>query len=183
MTRRVRGPRPRAAFGVGVAIALACVALDQGTKIWALETLQPGEYHPLIGTLFGYQLVFNSGAAFSFGSGVTWIFTIIAAVCVTGALAALTRITNPLWITVVAILLGGSAGNLIDRLFRAPGFPQGHVVDFLAYGDWFVGNIADVFIVGAAIALAILSFSSNPRPGRELLSEDGTTFDDESAEA
>ncbi|SEA44607.1 signal peptidase II [Bowdeniella nasicola] len=172
---------PRAAFGIGMAIALACLAIDQATKIWALSALEPGVYHPVLGRAFGLTLVFNSGAAFSFGSGATWIFTIVAAACVICATYALTRITHPAWIIVVAVLLGGSAGNLIDRIFRAPGTFQGHVVDFLSYSNWFVGNVADIFIVGAAIALAILSFTSDPRPGRKLLTDDGTAFDDEEA--
>ncbi len=53
--------------------------------------------------------------------------------------------------------LGGAICNLIDRLFRAPGFGQGHVVDMINYNGWFVGNVADIAIVGAAIGVAVLS--------------------------
>lgn len=39
--------------------------------------------------------------------------------------------------------------------FRDPGFARGHVVDFLAYGNWFIGNIADIVIFAAAITGAV----------------------------
>lgn len=55
------------------------------------------------------------------------------------------------------IALGGAIGNLTDRLFRQPSFGQGHVVDFINYGNQFVGNIADIAIVGAAVALVSAS--------------------------
>jgi signal peptidase II len=63
--------------------------------------------------------------------------------------------TAAIWL--FGIGLGGALGNLIDRLFRAPGFGRGHVVDFINYGNQFVGNVADIAIVGAAIAVALLA--------------------------
>ncbi len=156
---------PRAAFGIGMAIALACLAIDQATKIWALSALEPGVYHPVLGRAFGLTLVFNSGAAFSFGSGATWIFTIVAAACVIGATYALTRITHPAWIIVVAVLLGGSAGNLIDRIFRAPGLGFGHVVDMISVPGFAIFNVADSFIVCSMIVVAILLLRDVPMNG------------------
>ena len=51
----------------------------------------------------------------------------------------------------------GAVGNLIDRLARDPGLFRGHVVDFIDYGGLFVGNVADIAIVGAAAAIMALS--------------------------
>ena len=51
-------------------------------------------------------------------------------------------------------VLGGALGNLLDRLFRAPGPGRGHVVDFLDYGGLFVGNLADIAIVLAGAYVA-----------------------------
>ena len=48
-------------------------------------------------------------------------------------------------------------GNLLDRLFRDPGFPEGAVVDFIDYGGWFVGNVADIAIVLAVGLIALLT--------------------------
>jgi signal peptidase II len=44
-----------------------------------------------------------------------------------------------------------------DRLFREPGFAVGHIVDFIDYSGFFVGNVADIFLVGGAIYLVIAS--------------------------
>lgn len=146
----------------GIIIALCCVAIDQGSKIWALNALQAGHYHPLIGKYFGLQLTHNPGAAFSLGNSHTWIFTIIAGAVVVGALWALPNITNRLWLITIAVFLGGAIGNLIDRLVQPPAFGHGHVVDFLAYSNWFVGNIADIFLVVAAVMMALLAIAAVP---------------------
>ena len=61
----------------------------------------------------------------------------------------------------IGALGGAAASHAGDRLFRQPGFARGHVVDFLAYGNWFIGNIADIVIVTAAIAGALLTLRSN----------------------
>lgn len=139
-------------------LAAGVLVVDQVSKTLVLARLEPGEYVPLLGEFFGLQLVFNPGAAFSFATGSTWIFTIVAIV-VTVVIVRISRKLNSRgWAFALGALLGGNLGNLGDRLFRDPGFPQGHVVDFLNYNGWFVGNVADIAIVGAAVAMAILAF-------------------------
>ncbi len=159
---RVSPRSQRTTLTVGAVIATLAVVLDQATKAWALGTLVPGQYHPLLGPYFGLRLVYNPGAAFSFGANSTWVFTLVAIAFAIGAVYALTKVTSRPWVVTIALLLGGSVGNLIDRLFRTPGKGQGHVVDFLSYWDWFVGNVADIFIVLAAVGLAVLSFTGVP---------------------
>ena len=51
------------------------------------------------------------------------------------------------WAVALGLLLGGAIGNLTDRFVRAPGRGQGHVVDFIDYNRWFIGNVADIAIV------------------------------------
>lgn len=41
-------------------------------------------------------------------------------------------------------------------------FAQGHVVDFLAYGTWFIGNVADIVIVAVAITGVLLMLRERP---------------------
>jgi signal peptidase II len=54
-------------------------------------------------------------------------------------------------------LLGGIVGNLIDRLTRSPGFPEGHVVDFLQLPFGFpVFNVADICITFSMTSVVIL---------------------------
>ena len=61
------------------------------------------------------------------------------------------------WAVALGLLLGGALGNLVDRLVREPGFARGEVVDFIAYANWFVGNVADIAIVAAAVLVVILA--------------------------
>lgn len=140
-------------------IALLVLVIDQGTKVWAEATLSEYERIPLIGDLLGLQLAYNPGAAFSFGEGSTWVFALVAAT-VTAIVFAF-RVRRPGWAVVIGALGGAAASHAGDRLFRQPGFAHGHVVDFLAYGNWFIGNVADIVIVTAAIAGALLMVRSN----------------------
>ncbi|WP_082105197.1 signal peptidase II [Demequina subtropica] len=142
--------------------AAGVVVADLATKQWALHALTPGVEHPLVGDLLSLQLVFNSGAAFSLGDESTWILTIVA-LAVTAAIVVYGRRAQSRWSAVLfGLALGGALGNLIDRLFRDPSFGEGHVVDMIKYFDWFIGNVADIAIVGAAIALVIAAMMSKP---------------------
>jgi signal peptidase II len=144
--------------------AILVIAIDLFTKQWALSALMPGVKHPFIGDVLSLQLVFNSGAAFSLGEGYTWVLTVVAAAVTVGIVVYARRATTPLAIALFGVALGGAVGNLIDRLFREPGFGQGHVVDMINYNDVFVGNVADIAIVGAAAMFMLASLF-----GRRLL--------------
>jgi len=137
-------------------IAVVVVFIDQGTKAWAKATLSEHERIPLIGDLLGLQLAYNPGAAFSFGEGSTWVFALIAVAATVTAIVFAFRVRRPGWAVVIGALGGAAASHAGDRLFRQPGFARGHVVDFLAYGNWFIGNVADIVIVTAAIAGVLL---------------------------
>lgn len=145
-----------------VLIAAITVGVDQATKFWAEAQLASGERTALLGDLLGLRLVYNSGAAFSFGAGSTWVLTILATVVAVVIIRIAPKITSAPWMWALSLLLGGAIGNLVDRFFKAPGFPQGHVVDFIDYGI-FIGNVADIAIVLAAALMVFLGFS-----GREL---------------
>lgn len=138
-------------------LAFCVLAIDQLTKIWALNSLVLGaESRPLIGDFIGLRLIFNSGAAMSLGSSATWVMTLIATVVVVAIIRFSSRIKSKIWAVTLGLVLGGAFGNLIDRLVRAPGFPNGHVVDFIDYGV-FIGNVADIAIVIAAGIVIVLS--------------------------
>ncbi|ODT39608.1 MAG: signal peptidase II [Microbacterium sp. 71-36] len=157
---RSRSPLRSAAAGALVAILAAMVlAADQLAKTIAIDNLPPERVVPVIGEALQFYLVRNPGAAFSLGEGVTWIFTIaLAVVAVIIVFLAVTRVRSRLWAVVLGLLLGGVLGNLTDRLLRAPGFPVGHVVDFIST-PWMmpaIYNVADVFIVSMMISVALL---------------------------
>ncbi|MEN3121094.1 signal peptidase II [Janibacter terrae] len=130
--------------------AVVTLVLDQATKVWALDALTDGRVVPVLGDLLSLRVIRNSGAAFSIGDDMTWVMTIIA-VAVTAAIVWVTpRIRSTHWAVSLGLLLGGSLGNLYDRFFREPGPLRGHVIDFIDYAGYFVGNVADIAIVGGA---------------------------------
>ncbi|WP_418277198.1 signal peptidase II [Isoptericola jiangsuensis] len=143
-----------AAFG----LAAVVLVIDQLTKWWALEALTVGERISLVGDLLGLTLVFNEGAALGIAGGYTWILTLVVVGVVVVIVRAMRRIGSVGWAVALGLLLGGALGNLLDRLFREPGFAKGEVVDMIAYYDFFVGNVADIAIVVAAGLIILLSF-------------------------
>ncbi|WP_307845029.1 signal peptidase II [Actinotalea solisilvae] len=151
-----RPARPRLVLGVLV-LAAAVLVVDQLTKEWALRTLTEGERTPVLGDLLGLTLLRNPGAALSFATGMTWVFTLAAVAVTVVVLRVSHRLGSRSWALALGLLLGGAVGNLVDRLTREPGFARGHVIDFIAYGDWFVGNVADIAIVAAAGLIVLLS--------------------------
>jgi signal peptidase II len=138
-------------------VAVVVLALDLLTKELALDRLVEGRIVPLVPGLLALRLVFNPGAAFSFATGATWIFTIIAVGVVVVVARVAPRLGSRTWAVALGMLLGGAVGNLADRLARPPGFGQGHVVDFIDYAGLFVGNVADIAIVGAAVLIGWLA--------------------------
>lgn len=155
-----RPPLRKAAAGAIIAIlAVLVLAADQFTKHLALQNLPYEQPVPVIGDFLIFYLVKNPGAAFSLGEGVTWIFTIaLAAVAATIVWLAATRVTSRLWAVALGLLLGGVLGNLTDRVLREPGFPVGHVIDFINT-PWMmpaIYNVADIFIVTMMIGVALL---------------------------
>lgn len=146
------GRKSRSFVGIMAFIAVFVAALDQAVKTWMLHLLSDGPIF-LIGDWFRLRLLFNSGAAFSMGEGSTWIFTTIQLAFVIG-IAVYSRKVADAWSAVgLALVAGGAAGNLIDRLLREPGFYFGHVVDFISVGNFAVFNIAD-----AAISCGVVVF-------------------------
>jgi signal peptidase II len=144
-------------FWVIIAIALVVVAADQLTKWWAETTLVDGKVIPLIDGFLRFELVYNPGAAFGLGTGFTGVLAILAVIVAVAIAWYAWRVRSGWWALVLGLVLGGAITHSGDRLFRDPGFLQGHVVDFIGYGDWFIGNVADIAIVGGAILGAVLA--------------------------
>jgi len=141
---------------LALGIAATVVVLDQVTKFWAVRTLAGREPIPVLGDFLQFRLLYNPGAAFSIGTDATWIFTIAAAVAVAVLAWYIARPQPRWWAIGLALMLGGAITHLADRLFRAPGFARGHVVDFIDYNGWFVGNVADIALVCGAVSLVLL---------------------------
>jgi signal peptidase II len=156
-TAAVAPARRRRLLTVLATLAVAVLVVDQLTKAWAVSALEPGVRTAVVGDLLGLSLIYNPGAALSIATGMTWVLTVIAVVVVAVTVRAARRIGSRGWAVALGLLLGGAVGNLVDRFFRDPGPARGHVVDFIAYGRLFVGNVADIAIVVAAGVIVVLA--------------------------
>lgn len=159
-TRSPAGPRR---FGLVALVGLAVLVFDQLTKDWALRSLQDGPID-VIGSL-RFNLLYNTGTAFSMGSGKglgPWISVLAIGVVVGLSLGYTSRFA--LGATAAGLIAGGAIGNLTDRAFRGDdGFLNGAVIDFVDLQWWPVFNVADAAIcVGAA--LLVLASIRAPAP-------------------
>lgn len=152
-------------------IAVAVLAVDIVAKVVGVALLEGREPIVLLGGLMNLQLVRNPGAAFSLATGYTWVLSLIAIGVVIVIIRVARKLRSTGWAVALGLILGGALGNLVDRIFRAPGPLQGHVVDlfspFAPDGRVFpVFNLADTWIVSGGALLVVLALL-----GREL---DGT---------
>ncbi len=153
------------------AVALVVILLDRLTKAWAVDVMLPRMQSgdgpiDVIGSLVRLTYTENTGAAFSLGTGYTWVFSIIAVVVAVVILRTSRKLGSVGWSVAFGGLLGGLLGNLIDRLTRPPGVGMGSVVDFIAFPNFPVFNVADMAIVGSAILMVILSLRGIDVKGR-----------------
>lgn len=142
-----------------IAAAVVVYGVDQLSKYLVVTDLTEGEVVPVLGYVLQWQFVRNPGAAFSLASGMTWIFTILAAGVITFIVWFARRIRSVAWALVFGLLLGGVLGNLTDRLFREPSFGLGHVIDFIST-PWMlpaIYNVADMAIVSSMVLFMILT--------------------------
>ncbi|MBV8995784.1 MAG: signal peptidase II [Pseudonocardiales bacterium] len=155
-------PPRRRRTGLLAAAAGVTLVLDVLTKIIVVAAL---EGHPPVKLLDGalYLVVFrNSGAAFSLGTGLTWVLSLIAVGVVVVIIRMASRLRSAGWAVGLGLVLGGALGNLVDRFLRAPGPLRGHVVDFLSLlapdgSVWPVFNLADSAIVCGGLLLVFLA--------------------------
>lgn len=149
-------PTGRVLAGI-LGLAAVVLLVDQLTKMWAQSGLEEGAAPlPFIGELIQLRLIYNPGAALSIASGQTWILSLLSVGVVVFVVVTARKIRSTAWAVALGLVLGGALGNLGDRVFREPGFLTGHVVDFIDYGP-FIGNVADIAIVVAAVMIAVLA--------------------------
>jgi signal peptidase II len=135
-------------------IALIVVVVDQITKHWAINALADNHVIDVIWTL-QFNLAFNSGMAFSRGRGLGPYIAVVATLVIVWLLISLRSGGTKLGAFGMGCLIGGAAGNLIDRMFRGDAWLRGSVVDFIDF-QWFpVFNVADIGVVGGAMLLVL----------------------------
>ncbi len=148
--------RPRR-IGILVAVAAGIFAIDLVTKTIVVATLSHRPPVRLLGGLLTLRVLRNSGAAFSIGTSMTAVFTLIAVAVIIAILRTARRLHSLPWAITLGLLLGGATGNLGDRLFRSPGPLRGHVVDWIELPHWPVFNVADSAIVCGGIVAVLLA--------------------------
>ena len=157
---RTRGPTEVLALGL---TALVVLAADQLTKALVVATLDVGERLPVLGDLVVLWHVQNRGAAFSLFQDAAVLFYVVT-LAAFGMIAYFHRTLagRGRWLQLVlGVVLGGTLGNLIDRL------RLGYVTDFVSVGisdlRWPTFNVADIAVSCGAIALAISLWREDAR--------------------
>lgn len=134
-------------------LTLALVAVDQVVKYLVRANIPLGEQVDFIPHLLGLTYVQNTGAAFSIFAGHTWLLTLVSAVVSVFLVVVLAKniIAHPVGKLILAVILGGAVGNLIDRALF------GFVTDMFQtlFINFAVFNVADICVVLGGIAFCI----------------------------
>lgn len=143
--------------GLAAAIVVGVLVLDLLSKLWAVHRLTDG---PILvnGGDVGFQLARNAGGAFSLFQGLTPALAVIAGVVAYFLIRTVRRTHDTLLIVALSLVLGGALGNLVDRVFRSPGFLRGAVVDFVHVGSFPTFNVADASITIGAVLVIVWAF-------------------------
>jgi signal peptidase II len=153
---QARPPGARArSLSLFAAVAALGYALDLGSKTWAVARLTGESPVRVVGDVLTLYLARNPGAAFSTGTSYTVLLSFVAIAAACAVLWVARRLASIGWAVALGFLLAGILGNLTDRVFRAPGFLHGHVVDFLRLPHWPIFNVADMCINVAAALIII----------------------------
>ncbi|MDH2428598.1 signal peptidase II [Sphaerisporangium sp. TRM90804] len=155
-------------IGTLAVLAVVVYVLDLVTKTLVVEYLEGRDPVSVIGEVLRIRVIRNSGAAFSIGTGMTIVFTLIALVVVFAIIRTARRLRSVPWAITLGLLLGGALGNLTDRLFRYPAPLQGHVVDFIEVFPvtrFPIFNVADSAIVCGGVLAVILAWRGHQLDG------------------
>jgi signal peptidase II len=135
-------------------LVVGIVLLDQVTKVWVVAALSD-EPQSIIGDTVELRLSRNPGGAFSILTGFTPLLAVLAVIVAIVLVRVAQRMTDPVMLVALSLVLGGAVGNLLDRIFRAPGFLRGEVVDFIRIGAFPSFNVADSAITIGAVLLVV----------------------------
>lgn len=144
-------------------VAAAVLAFDQATKAWALATLQDRVID--IAPTMQLRLTYNNGFSFGLGAEYGPLVSVVVLVIASLVARAALRERNTTRSLLLAAVLGGALGNIVDRVVRADAGPlSGSVVDFIAVTWYAVFNVADMFVVCGALLLVLVELRHGPEP-------------------
>ncbi len=158
--QKANRPQGKLRLAVLASVAVLVIVADQVVKWWIRSNLDIGETLTDAG-FFRVIRVQNTGAAFGIFSGhspilISIVFIgIVALLVLAYFLHRRWAAYDSLWLRVsLGLVLGGTIGNQIDRLFR-----DGYVTDYLDFKVWPVFNVADASVtVGIIIAVICIIF-------------------------
>lgn len=148
-------------LGRAAIVVIAGVLLDQITKWLAVRNLagQPGIR--LFPTL-ELNLHYNTGFSFGTGRGAGPLIGVVVIVMTLYLANLIRKETNPRRSLLLAIILSGAIGNLLDRIWRAEdGLLSGAVVDFIDVTWFAIFNVADIFVVCGVIVFGLFEILSH----------------------
>lgn len=165
MTRLCQNGRVRPKISARALVGLTAllgIAADQVTKALVVADLEGRPPVRVLGDAVTFDVSRNSGAAFSFAPMATVVFTLIAIGVAVVIVRTAARLRSCLWALALGLILAGAVGNLLDRLFRAPGAGRGAVVDFIDVRYFATFNVADSCITVGAVIAVLLSWRGIP---------------------
>lgn len=152
-------------LGLAAAVALAVIALDALSK-WAIE-LEIGPnaartHLEILGDVVELRYTANAGVAFGLLRDSSTIAGLLVGIVIVPLVIVLVvlALRGALWAFASGLVLGGAAGNLIDRIGDQT------VTDFVSVGRWPSFNVADASITVGAIILIGLSLLERPAGSR-----------------
>lgn len=134
-------------------IVIICIlAADQGIKWIVTQNMSQGESNAVIEGILHMTYIRNHGAAFSFFQGHSQILGIVTAVFIAGGLVFIyvkRKTGERLMMYSAAMIVGGGAGNLVDRA------TMGYVVDYIDFRIFPVFNLADICVTVGCMLLCV----------------------------
>ena len=141
-----------------ILIILLIFFFDRATKIYLINMQSSGtDIDFYIFPFLNFYLVWNTGIGFGLASMESNIFyhilTVVIAIINIVLIYFLIKLKG-IYTYSIAIIIGGSLGNLFDRIYyyAVPDFIDLHLGNF----HWFIFNVADIFITVGIIGIIII---------------------------
>jgi signal peptidase II len=161
---------PPRRFAILIVVALVALALDVVSKAVVVANLEGKAPVTVLPGLLYFDVSRNPGAAFSMATGMTWVFSLVALAVAVAIGWVAPRLRSVGWAIGLGLVLAGALGNLMDRIFRAPGPLRGHVVDFISVfrpegGAFAIFNLADSSITVGAVVIVLMALLNKDYDG------------------
>ncbi len=152
-------------YALIIVVTGLCIALDQVSKVIAINKLVEYKSVTVINNFFYWTLCYNTGGAWSIFSNSTWLLVIFSLIALGFIVYTLIKSKSTIYNIAASVFTGGLIGNLIDRVVNSK---VTDFLDFKIFGyDFPVFNIADICIVVSSIVIMILVLKEEKNNGTE----------------